>query len=166
MLEKLPSNFKVSLLDKELLPVPTAKELAVNMKHTVSKCSARHSQINRMKYASDRKTLTAHIDALVLCRLFYCSWVWCSTSKKNISKLRRVQNFGARIFITSSRKYDHIQPIFKELGCLPVESIVKLKDATMILKCMTGLAPTYPALSGNYKFIRRSKVHSRNTRTT
>ena len=45
-----------------------------------------------------------------------------------------------------------------------MDSIVKLKDATMIFKCMTGLAPTYPALSGNYKFIRRSKVPSRNIR--
>lgn len=122
MLEKLPSNFKVSLRGKEPLPVPTAKDLAVvidstlslseHVTHTVSKCIARHSQISRMKYASDRKTLTTNINAPVLCRLFYCSWVWCSTSKNIISKLRKVQNFGARIFITSSRKYDHIQPIF------------------------------------------------------
>ena len=56
--------------------------------------------------------------------------------------------------------YDHIQPIFKELGWLPVQSIVKLKDATMMFKCMNGLAPKY--LSN--KVIRRSNVHSRNTR--
>ena len=72
MLEKLPSNFKVSLLGKELLPVPTAKDLAVvidstlslseHVTHTVSKCIAR--QINRMKYASDRKILTTNINAL------------------------------------------------------------------------------------------------------
>ena len=74
MLEKLPSNFKLSLLGKELLPVPTAKDLAVvidstlslseHVTHTVSKCIAR--QINRMKYALDRKILTTNINALVL----------------------------------------------------------------------------------------------------
>lgn len=83
MLEKLPSNFKVSLLGKELLPVPTAKDLAVvidstlslseHVTHTVSKCIAR--QINRMKYASDRKILTTNINALVLCRLLLLGMV-------------------------------------------------------------------------------------------
>lgn len=83
MLEKLPSNFKVSLLGKELLPVPTAKDLAVvidstlslseHVTHTVSKCIAR--QINRMKYASDTKILTTNINALVLCRLLLLGMV-------------------------------------------------------------------------------------------
>ena len=49
---------------------------------------------------------------------------------------------------------------FKELGWLPVESIVKLKDATMMFKCMNGLAPKYVS----DKFIRRSNVQSSNTR--
>ena len=77
MLEKVPSNFKASLL-------------------------------------LERKILTTIINALAFSRLFYCSCVWGSTSKKNIYKLQKVQKFGACI-ITSSRKYDHIQPVFKEL---------------------------------------------------
>ena len=58
------------------------------------------------------------------------------------------------------KKYDHIQPIFNELGWLPVNSIVKLEDATMMFKCMNGLVPKY--LSD--KFICRSDFDSRNTR--
>lgn len=60
-------------------------------------------------------------------------YAWGSTSK-NISKLQMVQNWCVPI-TTSSRKYDHTQPILKELGWLPVESIVKVKDATVMFKC-------------------------------
>ena len=171
MLKKVPSNFKASLLGKELLPVPSAKDLGVvidsssrlneQVTQTVSKCIASLSQINRMKYALDRKTQIIIINALVFSRLFYCSCVWGSTSKKNISKLQKVQNFGARI-ITSSRKYDHISSTkFEELGWLPVESIVKLKDVTMMFKCMNDLAPKY--LSDNFICRSGADVHSRNT---
>ena len=58
---------------------------------TVSKCIA---------IALNRKTLTIIINALVFSRLLYYSSVWDCTSKKNISKLQKVQNFGERI-ITS-----------------------------------------------------------------
>lgn len=57
---------------------------------TVSKCIARLSQINRMKWALDRKTLATINNALVFSRLFYSPYVWASTSKKNISKLQKV----------------------------------------------------------------------------
>ena len=60
----------------------------------------------------------------------------------------------------TSRKYDHIQPFVKGLGWLPVESIVKLKDATMMYNCMNFLAPKYVS----DKFISRSDVHPRHTR--
>jgi len=43
---------------------------------------------------------------------------------------------------------------------VPVETIVKLKDATVMFKCMNRLAPKYL----RNKFIRPSNVHSRNTR--
>ena len=64
MLEKVPSNFKASRLGKDLLPVPTAKDLGFvidsclsfneHVTQKVSKCIASLSQINRMKYALDR----------------------------------------------------------------------------------------------------------------
>ena len=131
-----------------------------NLVNSYNKLHKKDSLIlNRMKYELDKKTLTIIINALVFSRLLYCSCVWDSNSKKNISKLQKVQNYGARI-ITSSRKYDHIQPIFKKSGLFPFESTVKLKDATMMFKYMNGLAPKY--LSD--KFIRRSDVHSRNTK--
>ena len=117
MLSNVSSNFKLSLLGKELSPVPFAKDLVVFMDSTLSfdehvmqitsKCIASLCQINRVRHVLDKKTLMAVINTLVFSRLFYCSSVWGGISMKNVLKLQSVQNFAARI-ITSTRKYDHL----------------------------------------------------------
>ena len=71
---------------------------------------------------------------------FYCSPVWSNTSKENISKLQKVQNFAGRI-ITGKRKFDHITPVLRELRWLPVTSFLKYMIAILAFKCVKGLAP-------------------------
>ena len=61
---------------------------------------------------------------------------------KNIFKLQSVLNFTPSI-ITSTRKYDHIQPILRDLNWLSVESTIKYRDGIMEFKCMNGYAPEY-----------------------
>ena len=100
------------------------------------------------------------INALVFSRLFYCSSVWGGITRKSVLKLQSVQNFAALI-ITSTRKYDHIQPILRDLNWLnAVESTIKYRDGIMAFKCMNGYSPEYSC----EQFILRSKIHSRNTR--
>ena len=91
--------------------------------------------------------------------LFYCSSFWGGISMKKVLKLQSVQKFGARIII-STRKYDHIQPIIRDLNWLNVESTIKYRDGIMAFKCMNGYAPECLC----HQFILRSKIHSRNTR--
>ena len=65
--------------------------------------------------------------------------MWASTTKKNIAKLQKVQNFAARI-VTGVRKYDHITAILKELHWLPVAKQLEVRDTPMAFKCSKGLA--------------------------
>ena len=125
----------------------------------VSKCIGSLCQINRVKHLFDRSTLITIINSLVFSKLFYCSSTWASTTKKNIARLQKVQNFAARI-VTGAREYDHITPILKELHWLPVAKQLEVRDTLMALKCIKGLAP--PSLCN--KFTTRSQVHNRNTR--
>ena len=78
---------------------------------------------------------------------------------KSVLKLQSVQNSAARI-ITSTRIYDHIKPILRDLNCLNVESTIKYRDGLMAFKCMNGYAAEYLC----DQFILGSKIHSRNTR--
>ena len=119
-------DLHVTLLEKELRPVVSAKDLRVYMEATLSfdapihvtnvtsSCLSSLSQINRIKHLLDRNTLINVINVLVFIKLYYCSSVWSSTTKKNISKLQNVQNVAARI-ITRSQKFDLITPVLIEL---------------------------------------------------
>ena len=93
-------------------------------------------------------------------RLFYCSSICASTTKTNISRIKKVQNFAARI-VTEAIRYDYITPMLKELHWLPVTKQLDVRDVVMAFRCIKGPAP--PALCN--KFTARSQVHSRNTRS-
>ena len=88
-----------------------------------------------------------------------CSPVWSNTSKKNISKLQKVQNFACQI-ITGKRKFDHVTLILRELRWLPVTSFLKYTLGVLAFKCVKGLAPSYLC----HRFKTRVCVHDRNTR--
>ena len=57
-------------------------------------------------------------------------------------RLQSVQNAAAR-FITGTRKYDHIMPVLRNLHWLPVRQRIIFKIATLMYRCLNGLAPSY-----------------------
>ena len=57
---------------------------------TASNCMFKLTRVNRIKHLLDKKTLIYLINAFVFSKLFYCSTVWSSTSKKNVRKLQLV----------------------------------------------------------------------------
>ena len=142
-----------ALLGKEVTPVASEKDLGVlldsiltymyndHVASTVSSCMARLGQIKgRVKHAFDRNTLTIIINTLVFSKLFYCSNVWSNTTESNLNKIQAVQNFAIRI-ISSTKKYDHVTPILKDLRLLPVRQQLYYRHAIMAFKYMIGYAP-------------------------
>ena len=87
-------------------------------------------QINRVKHAFSKELLIIIINSLVFSKLYYCSSVWSTTSKRNVKKLQLVQNFAARI-ISGVGKYDHVTPILKELRWIPVEKQLYYRHAVL-----------------------------------
>ena len=169
LLRRVPS-VAISILGKEITPVPVARDLGVfidqyltydeHLTQTAAKCLCKLVQINRIKHLLDKETLLLLINAFVFSKLFYCSTVWSNTIKSNVRKLQRVQNFAARI-IFGFRKFDHISQGIKSLQWLPVKDRLYLNDAIMMYKCINKLAPDYLA----DKFAQRSHIHNRNTRS-
>jgi hypothetical protein len=88
-------------------------------------------------------------------KLLYCSSVWVNTSGKNIVKLQKVQNFACRI-VCNIQKYDHVSPAIRQLNWLPIKQQLEYKDTVMAYK----LTPPYLC----DKFVKRSELHSRQTR--
>ena len=167
LLSTSPEDFHITLLGKEIYPVSSAKDLGIildksltyddHITEVVSKWVAALCQINRVKHLLDTKTIVTLIKTLVFSKLFYCSSVWSNTSKKNIDRLQKVQNFAARL-VTDTRKFDHITPVLTQLNWLSVTNTLDFKDAIMTCKCLNGLAPYLLE-----RFKKRSQLH--NTRS-
>ena len=170
-------DFRVTFLEKELRPVSSARDLGMefdeclsydeHITHVVSKCTKSLCQINRVKHILDSSTLIVIINALVFCKLYYCSSVWANTSKKNIAKLQTVQNFSARI-VTGTRKYDHITPVLQQLNWLPVSYMLQYKDTcdvTLSVYPHRASLKNMPGRGGNrtYDLWNTSPVHNTNT---
>ena len=169
LLRKLPPT-SISLLGKEITPVPLAKDLGFyidqsltyhdHVAKTTSNCIFKLVQISRIKHLLDRKTLLLLMNAFILSTMYYCSTVWANTSQRNIKKLQLVQNFAARI-VLGLKKFDHISQGIKSLNWLTVEERLYFNDAVMLLKCVNNLVPEYLASM----FVARSRIHSRVTRS-
>jgi hypothetical protein len=169
LVSKLPENFHISLLGKEVFPSETVKDLGVIFdpyldfnEHTIKvtcSCMSILGQINRVKHVFDKELLISIIYTLAFTKLYYCSSVWSTTSERNLKKLQSVQNFVSRI-IGGLQKYDHVTPILKELNWIPVKKQLFYRDAVFVFKCMKGMAPSY--LSS--QFTTRGTISGRITR--
>ena len=134
--------FKLSLLGKDINPAQSVKDLGVivdptlsfdnHISTTVSSCMSKLSQISRVRFVFKKELLETIINALVFSKLYYCSSVWSSTSSCNVRKVQYVQNFAARI-IGNVKKYDHISPVLRNLGWLPVKRRLYCRDGTLSL---------------------------------
>ena len=68
----------------------------------------------------------------------------------------------ARILSTSGKsKFEHITPTLKDLNLLLLSDLLLIRDAVLVCKCMSNLAPDYLTC---LRFKRRSSIHQHNTR--
>ena len=114
------------------------------------------AQINMVRHFFFKDVLYIILNSLVFSKLFYCSTAWYETSKENIHKLQLMQNFVGCV-LTNTKKFDHITPVIRELGWLTIEELLRLRDVTMIFKCLNGLVPSYWVTT---KLVKRADTHS------
>ena len=170
LVSKLP-DVTVSFLGQQLCPVLSAKDLGVTLdsgltfnNHISSLSSSLLSSLyqkSRVRHLFSKDVLYIMINCIVFSKLFYCSAVWAGTYKQNIHKLQLMQNFAACI-LTDTGKYDHITPALKALGWLTIEEQLRLRDVTMMYKCVNNLVPPYISC----KIGKRSNAHAYNLRNS
>ena len=170
LVSKLP-DVTASFLKHQLCPVSSGKDLGVTPdsgltfnNHISSFSSSLLSSLyqkSRVRHLFSKNVLYIMINSIVFSKLFYCSAVWAGTYKQNIHKLQLMQNFAACI-LTDTGKYDHITPALKALGWLTIEEQLRLRDVTMMYKCVNNLVPPYISC----KIGKRSNAHAYNLRNS
>ena len=75
--------------------------------------------------------------ALISSRLDFCNSLFCSLPQKELSKLQRLQNCGARLLTV------HTTPILRSLHWLPVEKRINFKILLLVYRTLRKFAPVY-----------------------
>ena len=86
--------------------------------------------------------LARTVASSIVYRLDYCNSLLVGTAQTNVIKLQRAQNSIARI-ITGTSRFDHIQPVLKELQWLHVDCRIKFKVALLVYKIRQTGRPAY-----------------------
>ena len=111
-----------------------------------------YTQSHTFRFFSTSQSIPTAVGGTLI--LFNCS-TWSF-----IMALRARQVIIIMKTVLASLQIRDITPILKQLQWLPIIRQLEVRDATMVFKCLNGLAPPYLC----QKFKTRSEVHNRNTR--
>lgn len=111
---------------------------------TVSSCFAILRHLRSIRRSVSQPVMQSLVVALVLTRLDYGNATLAGLANQLLVKLQSVLNAAARL-IFSSRKFDHVTPLLRELHWLRFPERINYKLALLVFKCLNGLAPPYLA---------------------
>ena len=116
----------------------------------------------KLRTLLDNTCIEKLVHAFISSRLDYCNSILYGCPSYEIQKLQSVQNAAARL-ITHSKKYDHINPILKELHWLPVQERIIFKNLLLVKKILSNEAPLY--LSDFVEFYVPGRTNLRSTKS-
>jgi len=111
---------------------------------TVSNCFAALRQICSIRCCVPRQAMLSLIVSMVLSRLDYGSATLVGLPAYQIDRLQSMLNATARL-VYSSRRYDRVTPLLRELHWLRMSQRIDYKLAVLVYRCLNGLAPSYLA---------------------
>ena len=107
-----------------------------------SSCFFRLRQIALVRRCLPQWAAKSLIQALVLPCLDYGSTLLAGSTASITNELQQVLNASARLAVRAHRA-QRTSPILKQLKWLPVAARITLRVATLVFKCLHGLAPGY-----------------------
>ena len=87
------------------------------------------------------KSLKSVYYALFHCNLIFCLPIWSCAASKLISNLHTLQKKAIRV-VNGSKYNSHTETIFKSLGILPLNSLIKFFNLQFMQNYVQGFLPT------------------------
>ena len=115
--------------------------MSMQRSKTIQMCFNFLGQLRSIKGCLTMDSLTTFASALVLSRIDYGNMALVSLPKEATKSIQSIINATARL-MTGVRKYNHINPVVKELHYLKIDEKIELKIALQMYKCLSneGLA--------------------------
>ena len=99
--------------------------------------------LNRIWERFDQESRVLAVQSFVLSILNYCLCVWGSTSKTQMSRAKKLQNFAARVAIGGIRKHEHVTPLYDRLGWLRMDTKFLFGICLLVFKMKNRLLPEW-----------------------
>ena len=171
-ISRIPDDIKINFNGNLITPSKTVKNLGVHFDRYLlfdthidalsKKVTGTLLYINRIKNHFSAYTRTMVIQSLVLSLINYCSKVWGMTSKQQIERVQKLQNFAAKVAEGNARKFDHVTPIINKLDWLKVDEQIKFDVGLTVYKTVHNQYPDWliPLKSRNQAGFRSTRQYS------
>ena len=152
--QKLSNHFPVKLLDNDISPSDSVRNLGVifdsdfsfhkHVSNICKSCFYHIRDLRRIRRHIPLSTAKTISNALISSRLDYCNSLINNIAKQDLSKLQRVQNCLARVILRAPL-FSPSLPLLKQLHWLPVNYRIKLKLCTLTFRALAIHQPPYLA---------------------
>ncbi|XP_068240284.1 uncharacterized protein [Palaemon carinicauda] len=99
--------------------------------------------LNRIKDRFDSEMRGMVVRSLAVSILDYCLKIWGSTTKQQLQRIQRLQNFAAKVIDGKAKKYDHATPILNNLQWLTIKQKIDFYVCVMIFNVLHNLIPPW-----------------------
>ena len=118
--------------------------MTARISRTVSNCLAALSQVSSVRRSLPMRVLPSLVTALVLTRLDCGSASLAGLPTCQLYRQQSVLHAAARL-VCGARNYDYLTPLLQEPHWLSISDRITFKLATLVFRCMHGLAQYYLA---------------------
>ena len=151
---KLSTHFPVKLLDNDITPSDSVRNLGVifdsdfslhkHVSEICKSCFYHIRDLRRIRRHIPLSTAKTISNAQISSRLDYCNSLLNNIAKQDLSKLQRVQNCLARVVLRAPRISPSL-PLLKQLHWLPVNYRIQFKLSTLTYRALAIHQPPYLA---------------------
>ena len=124
------------------------------------KCTGLLIGLCHVRHCIPRKVLPTLVSSLVISLIRYCLSIYGSCTKRNLARLQRVINFGARV-IAGRKKRDHISDVLRDLKWLSATQLHAYHALCLMQRLLTNSEPHSLAR----RLVRRRDVRQTQTQT-
>jgi len=110
----------------------------------VSSCFAAFRQVRSVRMSLPMRVMSSLVTALVLTRLDCGKASLARLPTCQLNPLQSVHHASGRL-VCGARNYDNVTPLLEEFHWLSVRDRITFKLATLVFRCMAGLAQAYLA---------------------